>query len=95
MNQTNQNSQIDNEIDRKRRLRNGIFATALVILIIATILSAVLLAIRLVDYIKVDDREVLLKSNLDTALDIFSIKYENASGEITVSGMVPVVTNSS
>lgn len=87
MDQTNQNSQIDNEIDRKRRLRNGIFATALVILIIATILSAVLLAIRLIDYIKVDDREVLLKSNLDTELDIFSIKYENASGEITVSGM--------
>ena len=45
-----------------------------------------MLTIRLVDYIKVDEREVLLESGLDKEFELFSVQYENASGEITVSG---------
>ena len=59
----------------------------LIILIFLTVVSAILLAIRLVNYIKIDDREVLLQSGLDTELDIFSVEYKNATGEITVKGM--------
>lgn len=70
----------------KTKNKNGIFGTALAILIILTIISAILLTIRLVDYIKVDEREVLLESGLDKEFELFSVQYENASGEITVSG---------
>ncbi len=70
----------------KTKNKNGIFGTALAILIILTIISAILLTIRLVDYIKVDEREVLLESGLDKQFELFSVHYENASGEITVSG---------
>ena len=65
----------------------GVLGTALIILIILTVISAILLTVRLVEYIKVDDREVMLESDLDKTLEIFSVQYENASGEITVSGM--------
>lgn len=71
----------------KTKNKNGIFGTALAILIILTIISAILLTIRLVDYIKVDEREVLLESGLDKPFELFSVHYENASGEITVSGL--------
>lgn len=68
------------------KTKNGIFGTALAILILLTIISAILLTIRLVDYIKVDEKEVLLESGLDKEFDLFSVQYENESGEITVSG---------
>lgn len=61
--------------------------TVLVILIILTIISATLLTIRLVNYIKVDDREVLLYSDLEKGIDLFSVKYKNSSGEVTVEGL--------
>jgi len=60
---------------------------ALIIMIFLMVVSAILLAIRLVNYIKIDDGEVLLQSGLDTELDIFSVEYKNATGEITVEGM--------
>ena len=62
------------------------FWTAFAILVILFIISTVVLSIRLYDYIKVDDREVLLKSTMDESLDVFAIEYENESGEITVKG---------
>ena len=60
--------------------------TVIAILSVLTVLSGTLLSVRLVDYIKVDDNEVRLTSNMDAAFDLFSVQYENGSGEITVSG---------
>ena len=74
------------DIDRKRRTRKSIFITALAIVIIVTILSAILLAVRLVDYIKVDDRAVSLRSSMDDKLNVFAIEYKSATGDITVQG---------
>ena len=51
------------------------------------LLSIIVLGIRLGDYAHVDDREVMLKSNMDTELDIFSVTYKNKTGEITVEGL--------
>lgn len=62
------------------------FWSAFAILIILLIISIVVLSIRLYDYIKVDEREVLLNSTMDESLDIFAIEYANESGEITVKG---------
>jgi hypothetical protein len=45
-----------------------------------------LLAIRLVNYIALADKEVLLKSNVDESLEIFSVQYYGVSGEVSVSG---------
>lgn len=63
-----------------------IFSTVIVILSLLTITSGVLLAICLVDYIHIDDKEILLQSNISSDFDMFSVQYENVSGEITVSG---------
>lgn len=72
---------------KNNRYSKGILGTVLVILIILTLISAALLTVRLINYISVDDREVLLKSDLDAELDVFSAQYNNATGEITVLGM--------
>ena len=64
----------------------GPFWTAMVILIILLLLSFVLLGIKLAEYAKIDEREVMLKSNMDTELDIFSVTYKNASGNIIIEG---------
>ncbi|MBR7122424.1 MAG: hypothetical protein IKC95_03110 [Oscillospiraceae bacterium] len=61
--------------------------TVIAILLILIVLSGTLLSMRLIDYIKVDDKEVRLTTNMDDKLELFSVQYENASGEITVSGM--------
>ena len=63
-----------------------IFSTVIIILSLLTITSGVLLAVCLVDYIHIDDKEILLQSNISSDFDIFSVQYENESGEITVSG---------
>jgi len=65
----------------------GTFWIAIVILIILLLLSLVVLGIRLIGYAHVDDREVMLKSNMDTELDIFSVIYKNETGNITVEGI--------
>lgn len=63
------------------------FWTALAILLILFIISIVVLSIRLYDYTKTDDREVSLRSSMDETLEVFSVEYKNASGEVTVSGL--------
>jgi flagellar basal body-associated protein FliL len=65
----------------------GTFWVAMVILVILLLLSLVVLGIRLSEYAHVDNREVMLKSNMDTELDIFAVQYENASGDIIVSSL--------
>ena len=64
----------------------GTFWPGIFILIILLILSFVLLGFRLADFAKRDDREVMLKSNMDTELDIFSATYKNERGEIVIQG---------
>jgi hypothetical protein len=58
----------------------------LAILSILIVLSGVLLSVRLVQYIKIDDKELNLTTNMDADFDLFSVEYTNAAGEITVSG---------
>ena len=62
------------------------FWVAFSILLILLIITGALLLLRLYDYSQVDHRELSLKSNMDEELDVFSITYHNASGEITVNG---------
>ena len=64
----------------------GTFWPGIFILIILLILSFVLLGFRLADFAKRDDREVMLKSNMDAELDIFSATYKNERGEIVIQG---------
>lgn len=74
------------ETIKGRRARNGLFGTALAILVIVTVLSAILLTVRLIDYIKVDDRAVSMRSSMDETLSVFAMQYKNETGEITVKG---------
>ena len=62
------------------------FWAAMAILVVLLILSIIVLAARLYDFAKLDDRELMLKSNLDAEVDLFSIIYKNSTGEITVIG---------
>ena len=62
------------------------FTVAVILLVILTIISIVLLSLRLHDFIYVDDKEVGLKSGLEHNLDLFSIVYRNNTGDIVVSG---------
>lgn len=62
------------------------FWSALAILTILLILSAIVLFIRLHDYVKVDDREISLRSSMDDSLDVFAMEYRNDQGEITIQG---------
>ena len=64
----------------------GTFWPGIFILIILLILSFVLLGFRLSEFAKRDDREVMLKSNMDAELDIFSATYKNEQGEIVIQG---------
>lgn len=74
-------------INKYTRFTKRAFVSALIIIVLLTIISIILLAIRLIDYINIDRNEVLLNSNFDNQLDLFSVQYENTSGEITVSGI--------
>ena len=72
---------------RERRfLAKGAFWTAFIILILLILLTTALLALRLVDYVTVDERELQLQTNMDADIDLFRVEYTNASGEITVIG---------
>jgi uncharacterized membrane protein len=82
----------DSEKEKKKERKSifgvgGTFWVAMVILFILLLLSLVVLGIRLSEYAHVDNRELMLKSNMDTELDIFSVIYKNATGEITVEGL--------
>lgn len=72
--------------NEKQKKETGIAIVILILLILLTLISGILLSIRLVDYITIDDREVFLESNLDAQIELFSVEYKNASGEITVKG---------
>ena len=63
-----------------------IFWIGIAILILLLIMSIIILSTRLFQYSKADDHAISLKSNMDAELDIFSITYENASGDVTVEG---------
>ena len=57
------------------------------IMFILLLLSLIVLGIRLGEYAQRDNREVMLKSNMDAELDIFSVIYRNSTGEIVVEGL--------
>ena len=64
----------------------GTFWPGIFILVILLLISFVVLGFRLSDYANRDNREVLLKSNMDAELDIFSVTYKNSDGEIVIEG---------
>lgn len=79
----------DTEKEKKKEKRSifgvgGTFWVAMVILVILLILSIILLGIRLGRYAKEDNREVMLKSNLNEETELFSLIYKNKAGDITV-----------
>lgn len=86
-NNLNKDPAIKTVIIPQKRFARGVTETVLAIIAILTVISAVLLTIRLVDYINVDEKEVLLQSDFSKQLEIFSVRYDNKSGEISVSGM--------
>lgn len=72
---------------RQKNSSGAAFRAAMAILIILLLLSIIILAARLYEFVTLDKRELMLKSNLDTELELFSVEYENSTGEITVRGM--------
>ena len=68
------------------QLLNRSLCILITIFLMLSVLSGVLLSVRLTDYIKIEGKEVQLTSDLDTEFDLFSVQYESGSGEITVSG---------
>lgn len=69
---------------KRGRLAKGTLDVVVVILAILCLISAALLAIRLNNFIKLDNSEVWLTTNMDQQLDLFSVSYENETGEVTV-----------
>ncbi len=70
----------------KKRFAKGVLETTLCIIIVLTLISLLLLFIRLADYSHRDEGDLLLKSDTDERFDIFSVYYSNDAGEITVMG---------
>lgn len=66
-------------------VENGVLI-AIVLLSILLLVSLVLLTVRLVNYSKIDERELSLKSNMFSDLSIFAVTYRNDSGDIIVQG---------
>lgn len=64
----------------------GAFWVGIALLVLLLILSIVALSARVIDYAQADRRALAVRSNMDADLDIFSVYYKNAEGEITVSG---------
>ncbi len=62
------------------------FWVAIALLVILAICSTVILSVRLYDYTKTDDRVLSLKTNMDEKLDVFSVTYYDALGEVVVEG---------
>lgn len=65
----------------------GVFWVGIAILVLLLLLSIVALSARIVDYAQADRRALSVRSNMDSELDIFSVRYKNAQGEITVEGL--------
>lgn len=64
----------------------AIFWSALCILLILWVISAVVLSVRLHEFARIDDRSVSLRASMTDSLDVFAMEYKNAAGVITVSG---------
>lgn len=65
-----------------------IFWAAIAILSLLLIVSLVLLAVRVGNFVYADKREVSLSSKIhDDQVDIFDLQYVNENGEITVAGL--------
>ena len=64
----------------------GTFWPGIFILIILLIISFIVLGFRMAEYANRDNREVMLKSNMDMELDIFSATYKNEDGEVVIQG---------
>lgn len=60
---------------------------AVALLTVLTISSTVALSVQLYNFTRIDEREVLLTSDFEKKLDLFSVYYENDSGDVTVSGL--------
>ena len=73
--------------EKKSRFNVGMFWTAIAILCVLLILSLIVLCVRISEFSKLDDREVMLKSNMDEDLELFSVIYKNSSGNIIVEGV--------
>lgn len=73
-----------NTTTKRKDLFKGTLDVVLAILVILCLLSGALLAIRLNNFIKLDNTEVFLTTNMDTSMELFSVFYENESGEVTV-----------
>ena len=73
-----------NTTKKRKGLFKGMLDVVLAILVILCLLSAALLAIRLNNFIKLDNTEIFLTTNMDTSMELFSVFYENESGEVTV-----------
>ena len=65
---------------------NKLFYIALGILLFLLILSIIILTARIYAFSRLDDRAVSLKADSIANLDVFSLNYENDSGNITVEG---------
>ncbi len=70
----------------RKWLAKSVFWIALIILILLTLLTTALLALRFVDYVTLDDKELQLQHNMDHDMKLFRVEYRNDSGEITVAG---------
>lgn len=64
----------------------GTFWPGIFILVILLIMSFIILGFRMAEYANRDNREVMLKSNMDMELDIFSATYKNEDGEVVIQG---------
>lgn len=65
-----------------------IFWVAIAILSLLLVISIVLLAVRVGNFVYADKREVSLSSKIhDDQVDIFDLQYKNENGEITVAGL--------
>ena len=71
---------------KKKGSGEVLLGIALGVLITLLIISSVLLCIRLLEYAKVDEREVSLSSNMSKTLNVFALEYENEAGEIVIEG---------
>ena len=56
------------------------------LLIVLLLISSIVLALRLAEYSKVDERVLSISSNMDETLDVFALEYQNDSGEVTIKG---------
>ena len=64
----------------------GTFWPGIFILVILLIMSFIVLGFRMAEYANRDNREVMLKSNMDMELDIFSATYKNEDGKVVIQG---------